>query len=164
MRILTALVLTLCAAPLSAQDLFVQKKLSGPRVGVTVVTGSNADRMRDEHDLHPVITQFGWQFETQLFATPDGSVAALTEVIPLVGGLEQGAVIPSISWLVGLRTANGTEIGVGPNLSLAGAGLAFAGGVTASVGDLNLPLNVALVPSRGGVRFSVLGGFTIRRQ
>jgi hypothetical protein len=164
MRIAIALVLTLCAAPLAAQDLHVQKKLSGPRVGVTVITGSNADRMRDDHNLHPLVTQFGWQFETELFATADRSVAALTELVPLVGGLEQGVFIPSVSWLVGLRTANGAEVGVGPNLSVAGPGLAFAGGVTASMGDLHLPLNVAMVPSRGGMRFSVLTGFNIRRS
>lgn len=137
-------------------------KLSGPRFGMTVITGTNADRMRDELDIYPVISQFGWQFETVIFQSGAG-VSALSELVPLVGGMEQGTFLPSLSWLVGLRTATGAELAVGPNLSLAGAGLAIAAGVTFNAGDLNLPLNMAVVPSRGGLRVSFMGGFNTRK-
>ena len=80
-----------------------------------------------------------------------------------MGGLEQNVAIPSLSWMVGLRTANGTEFGVGPNLTAAGWSLAFAAGTTLRTGFLNVPFNVAVVPSRNGMRVSFLTGFSIRR-
>ncbi len=140
-------------------------KLAGPRFGLTVITGSNAERLRDELGIEPVVSQFGWQFETEMFrSAEEGGVTAVSELVALAGGLEQGQFLPSLTGLVGLRTATGTEIGVGPNVSLAGVGLAIAGGVTFTLGDLHLPLNVAVVPSRGGMRFSFLGGFTLRER
>ena len=60
-----------------------------------------------------MITQFGWQVEKQFYNGGSG-VAALTEAVVLVGGMEQGLVLPSLSWLVGVRTHAGTEFGVGP--------------------------------------------------
>jgi hypothetical protein len=42
--------------------------------------------------------------------------------------------------------------------------LAVAGGVTFRAGNLNVPMNVAIVPSRVGTRVSVLTGFTVRRH
>lgn len=108
-----------------------------------------------------VITQFGWQFERQFYAI-EGGPAAVTELVVLVGGLEQQAFLPSLSWLVGLRTPRGAEFGVGPNISAGGSSLAFAAGVTQRVGGLNVPINVAFVPGRTGGRVSVLAGFTSR--
>lgn len=154
----------LCAASAvsaSAQTALTTK-LAGPRFGLTVITGSDAERVRDELGIHPVITQFGWQFETEMFRTEQG-LTALGEMVALAGGLEQGEILPSLSGLVGLRTPNGAEIGVGPNVSLGGVGLVVAGGVNFVAGDINLPLSVAVVPSAGGLRFSFLGGFTIRK-
>ena len=43
----------------------------------------------------------------------------------LLGGLEQGLAIPSLNWMVGLRTSEGAEFGIGPNLTPAGAALAL---------------------------------------
>jgi hypothetical protein len=132
--------------------------LSGPRFGVTLVTGSGVERLRDEVGIGPVFTQFGWQFE-KARPFPEAGVTAVSEWVLLAGGLEQGAFLPSISWLVGMRSAGGTEFGMGPNLSGAGLGLAVAGGVTVRMGDLNIPINLALVPYSGGVRLSMLSGF-----
>jgi hypothetical protein len=162
-RLLLLAALLATSAPAHTQVQATGTKLSGPRFGLTVITGSNADRVRDELGIQPVISQFGWQFETQMFRSSEqGGVTAVSELVALAGGLEQGQFLPSLTGLVGLRTSTGTEIGVGPNVSLAGVGLAVAGGVTFSMGDLHLPLNVAVVPSSGGMRFSFLGGFTIR--
>lgn len=158
----------LLAAPLAAQlpssvpPKMDRVKLSGPRFGVTVLGGSITDSLASHGvDVAPVITQFGWQFERQFYSM-EGGPAAVSEWVILVGGMEQGAFLPSLSWLVGLRTPGGTEFGLGPNLSPAGASLAFAGGITSRVGALNIPFNVAVVPSRSGVRVSVLAGFTSR--
>ena len=160
--VLLSIALLTAIRPAAAQMQLSENRLSGPRVGLTVITGSNADRLKDELGIQPVITQFGWQFETELFRSADSGVMAVTEWIPLMGGLEQGRFLPSLSWLVGLRTSNGAEIAVGPNASLAGVGLAVAGGVSFSAGEVNIPLNFALVPSSGGLRVSVLSGFYLK--
>jgi hypothetical protein len=114
-------------------------------------------------EVRPLISQFGWQFERQ-FYSGQGGVAALHEWVVLVGGTEQDVVLPSVTWLVGLRTKEGTEVGVGPNVTPVGVGLAFAAGVTLRAGVMNVPINIAVVPSRAGTRISFLTGFNIRRR
>ncbi len=136
--------------------------LSGPRFGVTYVTADLARRLDEEFDAHPVITQFGWQFETRLFATDTG-LSGLTELVPLIGGLEQGLFLPSLSFLVGLRTASGFEVGLGPNASIGGAAYVLAIGATTRYGDLNVPVNFSTVLSGEGVRLSLLVGFNLAR-
>lgn len=138
--------------------------LSGPRFGSTFLSDGIVRKLQDNYiDVGPLITQFGWQFEKQ-FYSDQGGVTPVTEWVLLVGGLEQGVVLPSVSWMVGLRTRNGVEFGVGPNLTPAGTALAFAAGVTLRAGALNVPLNLAVVPSKSGVRVSVLSGFSLRRR
>jgi hypothetical protein len=110
----------------------------------------------------PAISQFGWQFEKQ-FYNGAGGVTALNEWVGLVGGLDQGVVIPSISWLVGFRTKEGAEFGLGPNVTPAGASLVVSAGVTFRAGVLNVPVNFAVVPSQAGTRVTVLTGFTLRQ-
>lgn len=58
--------------------------------------------------------------------------------------------IPSLTWLVGMRTSGGAEFGIGPNITPAGTGLALAAGVTFRRGFVNVPFNVAVVPSKAG--------------
>jgi hypothetical protein len=65
---------------------------------------------------------------------------------------------------VGLRTRDGAEFGVGPNITPAGVALAFAAGVTIRSGFINVPMNVAVVPSKAGTRVSFLTGFNMRRR
>jgi hypothetical protein len=139
--------------------------LSGPRVGLTVLSPGIVHKLRvdDAIVIEPVVTQFGWQFEKQFYSTLTGPTA-VTECVVLLGGLEQGVAIPSVSWLVGVRTHAGAEFGVGPNLTPAGAALAIAAGTTLRKGVLNVPINVAVVPSRSGVRVSVLTGFSLRER
>lgn len=139
-------------------------KLSGPRFGVTYLGGAIVDTLAAHGvEVSPVITQFGWQLERLIFAG-DGGLSAVTEWVLLVGGLEQGAFLPSVSWLVGLRGPRGAEFGVGPNVSAAGSALAIAAGVTSRAGAFNLPINVAIVPSKIGTRVSLLVGFTTRSE
>ena len=137
--------------------------LSGPRIGITHLDdGVRAKLVERALDVGPVITQFGWQFERQFYAR-NGGVTALNEWVVLIGGLEQGVALPSVSWLVGLRTAGGSEFGFGPNLTPAGVALAFAAGTTFRAGAMNVPVNVAVVPSKDGLRVSFLTGFSLRR-
>jgi hypothetical protein len=83
--------------------------------------------------------------------------------VPLISGLEQGVALPSLNWLVGVRTPAGTEFGIGPNITPVGVGLVVAAGVTVRSGALNIPLNVAVATSKSGARVTILTGFNIRR-
>ena len=158
----------LCAAsPLSAQqpqDLTKQVNRSGPRFGITFLGGSITDSLRSKHDIDvaSVITQFGWQFERQ-FASLEGGPVALNEWVFLVGGLDQNEFLPSLSWLVGVRFPNQFEIGIGPNVTPAGVALAASAGMTFRAGALAIPVNIALVPSKVGLRSSLLTGFNLYR-
>jgi hypothetical protein len=168
-RILGAVFLTLtCCMPAFSQtptaSLAKAASLSGPRMGVTFLSDGIVGKLKDDASLNisPVVTQFGWQFEKQFYSTENGPTA-VTEWVVLVGGLEQGVVLPSVSWLVGMRTMKGAEFGIGPNLTPVGAALAIAAGMTFRAGALNIPVNVAVVPSKAGVRVSLLAGFNTRR-
>lgn len=135
---------------------------TGPRFGVTVMSGRTVDELKTQYqiDVLPVVTQFGWQFESQ-FASVENGPVALNEWVLLVGGLDQGVFLPSLTWLVGVRTEGGFEFGVGPNATPATVALAMSAGYTFKNGALAIPLNVALVPSRFGMRASVLTGFNL---
>ncbi len=137
--------------------------LSGPRFGMTLLSPSTVDALKERNvTVGPIVSQFGWQFERRLYTSNEG-VSALMEWVPLLSGLEQGAALPSLNWLVGVRTASGAEFGIGPNITPVGTGLVFAAGVTVRSGALNVPLNFALASSKSGVRISIMTGFNIRK-
>jgi len=138
-------------------------KLSGPRLGITYVGPGSVQDAIHEAERTEVISQFGWQFENRLFSLEDGTTG-LIEYVLLVGGLEQNMFLPSATMLIGLRTGSGFEFGAGPNLSLAGAGFAISVGYTIKNEYMYFPINLAVVPSNTGVRFSLLFGFNARRS
>lgn len=146
------------------QDLVRELNRSGPRFGFTWLGGDLVDTLsaKFDVDVSPVITQFGWQFEQQ-FASLENGPVVLNEWVILVGGLEQGEFLPSLTWLVGVRTAGNLEFGVGPNITPAGVALAFSGGITFRAGALAIPVNLAFVPSKFGPRASILTGFNLYR-
>ena len=142
--------LLLCAISLVIQTTNAQvEKLSGPRFGFTYI--SDGSLMYNINDLpnvskaNPLIAQFGWQFEKQFMNA--GNTAGIVEFIPLIGGFEQGLFLPSFSTLVGIRSANGFELAVGPNLSLSGVGMVLGAGFNLKSGNINFPINIAYVPS-----------------
>lgn len=126
------------------------KRYGGPRVGLTyLAAGTTRTRIADAFnraDITPVVSQFGWQFETRIFTLENGA-AGLVEFVPLIGGLEQGLFLPSANVLLGFRGANGVEFGVGPSVSLAGFGLVLAAGASFKVGKITFPFNVAFSPN-----------------
>ena len=173
------------AMPVAAQDLLPPSargpvRLSGPRTGITVLLPRAADHLNQVTGGHlgtmPVITQLGWQVETRVFQL-EGGLTGMTETVMLLGGLDRGLVIPSVTFLAGLRGASGVEVGLGPNLIVsptiyaaddindakgyAQIGLAVAAGVSPRIEDVNLPLNVAAVLGRNGPRVSLLVGFNV---
>lgn len=139
--------------------------LSGPRVGVTFLSNGVRGKLNDElnAEVGSAISQFGWQKEKRFLSSPNG-VTGVTEFVLLVGGMEQGVFLPSFSWLVGMRSVKGIEFAIGPNVTAAGLALAGAAGVTFQAGNLNIPVNIAVVPSNSGMRVSLLAGFNTRRR
>ena len=132
---------------------------AGPRVGITFITeGLLADILNGERNVGDktevdlmnqevaIMSQFGWQWETILKEGEDFS--GIIEWIGFIGGLERGILVPSFSGLMGIRRNNGFEIAMGPTASLTGIGLVIGAGHTFSSGDLNVPINIAWVPSR----------------
>ena len=146
-------------------------RLSGPRVGVTGVTGNMAEYL-EGHGLSPFMSQFGWQFETRYFQTESG-YQGLIEFVPLLAGLESRQASVSANVLVGFRTPSGLEFGVGPNFSARGlfsydpivtTSLIYAVGHSFKVDEVNIPVNIAFSPSANGARITALVGFNIKRK
>jgi hypothetical protein len=139
--------------------------LAGPRVGMTFLSPEVRAKLREglSTEVGPVISQFGWQKERRFMSSPTG-FTGVTEFVFLLGGMDQGVVLPSFNWLVGARTAEGIEFAVGPNVTPAGVALAAAAGVTFRTGNLNIPINLAAVPAKTGLRVSLLAGFNTRRR
>ncbi len=157
-RIFTTILLSVTLLSAEAQI----EKLAGPRVGVTMITpGSLAsiirgdvpffsDEIREEWSgstgkYGAAITQYGWQWESRF--ADGGNVTGIVEWIALVGGMEKGYFLPSVSSMVGLRTDKGIEFAVGPNFSLGGIAMVFGAGYNFKFGKLNVPVNIAYVPS-----------------
>jgi TolB-like protein len=94
--------------------------LSGPRMGMTFITGKDGERMSESkekggYDIFPVMSQFGYQFETQYLTY--GNFQALIEFLPTVTGIDQALFIPSFTLLNGFRNnKNGLEFAFGPSL------------------------------------------------
>ena len=161
-RIILTLALGLGLLTTSAQQI---DKLAGPRVGVTYLTPGF---MSEELETS-VITQYGWQWESRF--ADNGNVAGLVEWVVVVGGMEQQMFLPSISSLVGVRTGEGMEYAVGPNLSATGINMVFTIGKNFKSGDLNFPVNLAFVPNGNvwgededsGARISIMVGFNMSK-
>jgi hypothetical protein len=157
-KIITTVLLSVSILSVDAQV----DRLAGPRVGVSMVqAGSLASILRKDVPLFSddireewtgstgkygaVMSQYGWQWESRFL--DGGDVVGLVEWIALVGGMEKGMFLPSVSSMVGLRTASGFEFAVGPNLSLGGIAMVIGIGKTLKFGKLNVPVNIAYVPS-----------------
>lgn len=175
-RVLALAATTAFAQPLVAQSVpeipveqrakkLPRQHLAGPRFGFTTFTGETAD-LRDQVGLEPIMSQFGWQFETQIVSLTGGN-QALMEWIFLVGGVEQDEMNLSLAWMTGYRLSNGVELGVGPNLSYnkdsedTTTSMVLAAGATMPFGDLYVPLNVAVAMARGGPRITTLLGWIV---
>jgi hypothetical protein len=141
-----------------------RQHLSGPRFGFTTFTGDLA-KQRAEADMSNIMSQFGWQFETQVMSTNSG-VTALMEWIFLVGGVEQDELNVGVSWMAGFRTEDGLEFGVGPNIGVNKDGnsttsMVVAAGSTLPFGDIYVPINIAAAFAEGGPRITTLIGWII---
>jgi len=134
-------------------------KLSGFRIGVSwlVPKGSSQEYLKkviNDDNINPMLSLFGWQHEVRYFS--GNNLTGVVEFIGLLGGFNQGLIIPSLTMPIGIRTASGYEIGAGPHLSMKGndngsmftMGFVVAGGVTFKVDQLNIPINFVLTSGR----------------
>lgn len=142
-----------------------RQHLSGPRFGFTTFTGDVAT-YRQSQGKQPLMSQFGWQFETQIVSTQSGN-QALMEWIVLLGGVEQDEMNLSLSWMAGYRLPSGLEFGVGPNISIRKestdptTSMVVAMGATLPFGELYVPANLAVAFAEGGPRITTLIGWII---
>ena len=140
------------------------QSLAGPRFGMVYISASPGSTfLNGDLDLGDVFdgvsnydsiakgavtSLYGWQWESRF--ADGGSVTGIVEWIALVGGMEKGKFLPSVSSMVGARTASGFEFAVGPNFSLTGISMVFGVGYNFKSGNLNIPVNIAFVPGRKG--------------
>lgn len=182
--------------------------LDGPRFGAVFLTGTSASIMKAPKsqggfDGYPALFQFGYQFEKQYLT--QGNLQALFEFLPMLSGLDQGLVIPSMTILHGLRSnKSGLEFAFGPTIRLSKrsngyydsnggwhtknewesdwgtnpysivsridsrgeiaieTGFVFAVGCTFKSGNLNIPVNAFVVPSKEGARIGASFGFNAK--
>ncbi len=150
--------------PESDEIQFSKVNLGGPRLGFTVITGtSEISRRVEKEGMSRIISQFGWHFEHRVIANGNGP-AFVIEFIPLIGGVEYGKPIGSLSLMFGIRMPSGYEFGVGPNLLIganANSGLIIAVGKTFDVQGVSIPLNVAYASSPAGGRAAFIVGYAI---
>jgi len=173
------LMVVVVAGPAIAQEAtgdsrvrFKQRNMSGPRFGVTVVTG-NGEMWEDLDDkgMGRVVSQFGWHFERQIVPQGGGPQFVL-QCVPMVAGVEYGKAIPSLTFAMGVRFPSGVEFGIGPNVSAVDvnntdpvrSALVVALGKSFDYGGVSLPVNVAFATSPEGQRVSLIVGYAIQRS
>lgn len=125
-------------------------KKSGPRIGFTYLGEGQVSDWINDQGKNPFVTQIGWELESRIFTSGNG-IAAVVEYMGLVGGMEQGLIMPSASILLALRGPEGMEFAVGPNYFYYDTyylfGMEFSAGTTLQFSDIYLPINLSFVPS-----------------
>jgi len=140
---------------------------SGPTLGFTfynekAVNATNKALVLDGEDkqVTRIVTQFGWHFERIFFPkTEKEGVAFVVEFIPLIGGVNHGLFLPSITGMIGMRTADGIEFGMGPTYDGFNTSVTYAGGKTFQYGNVHIPFDIAITPWQDGTTVSILTGF-----
>lgn len=146
----------------SGAPILTRDNRSGPRFGIAYLTNGSVTAELESRHVAPVMSLFGWQKERQFQTNNAAALIPVTELVVLVGAMEQGSFLPSASWLVGMRQPNGWEAGIGPSVTGAGVQLVAAVGVTRALGSMNVPINFAVAPGRRGASLSVTSGFNTR--
>ena len=159
------------AYPDSKAD-FQSLHLSGPRLGMSyALPGNNkVNKTLQDRNMGPSLSQFGWHFE-YVVAPKTRGPAFVVEVIPFIGGVEYGLVIPSATLAMGVRLPGGFEFGMGPMGYFTGSkttpvatSLVMAIGQNLEFNSVNIPLNLAVATSPEGTRLSFVFGYAISMQ
>lgn len=97
-------------------------RADGPRMGIVGFSGVSASVLQGPtnkggYNSYPFMFQFGYQIEKQYLN--EGNFQALVEIIPMISGMDQGRIIPSFSFLNGLRNnRTGWEFAFGPTFNI----------------------------------------------
>ena len=143
--------------------------IGGPRLGLTGIIG-NGDFAHelDKNKIGRYYSQFGWQFEFKV--VPEGNGPSFViELIPMIGAVEYGIVVPSITVPLGIRMPNGFEFGIGPNvcatsIDRASSSVVIALGKTFSYRGVGIPINFAVAKGSGGVATTLSFGYALVRS
>lgn len=133
----------LVALPLRAQDSLVTEvhRLAGPRVGFgAALTPRGRATLRDAGASSPY-SQFGWMIEQRAFSGR-GGITFVVEETAVIGAIDQGTFLPSVSATMGLRSASGWEAGLGPELSVHGIAVAGVVGRAIRYGNVTIPVSI----------------------
>ncbi|MBI5464103.1 MAG: hypothetical protein HY966_04010 [Ignavibacteriales bacterium] len=145
---------------------FGERNMGGPRLGVTFVTGSTLVNKLREKNIGTLLSQFGWHFEYQV-VPEGGGPSFVIQFVPLVGGVEYGTLIPSVTLAMGVRFPEGFEFGLGPNLLLTTEGaksaLVMSVGKSFKYGGVSIPLNLVYATNPDGGRISFVFGYAIAK-
>ena len=90
-------------------------KNTGWRMGAVYVAGGRKDDLAEELGMGNIVSAWGYQFEWQK-GIP-GTTVGLVDVVPMLLGLDESMLIPTVNVLVGLRMPNNLEFGLGPHFS-----------------------------------------------
>jgi hypothetical protein len=150
----TIATLVLLLVPLSAQAGRGAEVFFGPRLGAGMVA-----QPTDGATELSLSTQLGvqadahWDTGASMDFVLDGQL--------LVGGIEQGALYPSLATLVGIATKSGFQVAVGPHLSTGEQplGMAISVGQEIAVGDGKLPIDLLVVPTADAITVTALFGY-----
>ncbi|MEN8193919.1 MAG: hypothetical protein ABFS12_13940, partial [Bacteroidota bacterium] len=129
--------------------------LGGPRLGLTYVLGNGEFYNNLKvNEMDRLVSQFGWHFEYQVSPKSIAGPSFVVQAVPLLGGVEYGKVVPSVTLAFGIRFISGIEFGMGPNLVLTKEGLVsslvLVGGKSFNYGGVSLPMNLAYVINPDG--------------
>lgn len=149
---------------------------TGWRMGVLHVSGGAADTLKDEFDIGPVLSVWGYQFEW--LRGNYGDMNGLVDILPAVVGLESSAAIPTVNMLAGIRFGSGLEIGGGihysPRMEVAQdeariPGLGFTGSIGYAFGkrfggELRIPVNLSVILTGDSMTYCLTIGWTSPRE
>jgi hypothetical protein len=147
---------------------FAHRNMGGPRLGLTYISGEGelAQKLK-EKGIGKIVSQFGWHFEWSVI--PEGrGPSFVIEFVPLIGGVEYGKLIPSLTLAMGVRMPSGIEFGMGPNLLFGGekivnSSLVLAVGKSFNYSGVSIPVNLVYATNPAGNRISVIFGYAIAK-
>lgn len=149
---------------------FRKQNLSGPRFGVTYVTGGELLEDMKKEDVGRLVSLFGWHFEYQI-VPEGGGPQFVVETIPLVAGVEYGKFLPNVTLAMGVRFPNGIELGLGPSVMAVKrdgepdlhTSLVIGVGKSFDYGGVSLPVTLAYSTNPDGDRVAFMLGYAISR-
>jgi len=121
----------------------------GPRIGGSYVVDTPEKFSAGVNKLYPgdyfpAVTLFGITLEQRILLGQTRSHFAFQEVV-LIGGLEQGIVLPEGAFLIGYRDYSGFEFGIGPIVHVGGISVVAALGWTFSFRGAYVPIDISLI-------------------